>query len=148
MSNELKITPVLRRAFREHRLALGLTYSALGRFFGTSWATIRKWEIGLTSHCRHQQGEMFLRFIKGHYDLDFRCAMNSSNISAYLRPVSPEAIECLHKLTNTYRLLATRPDLQMEFLDRILGDISETLEEFVNTPPPRRSQLPAKRPLR
>lgn len=135
MNNFLEITPTLRRTFREHRLSLGLTYSALGRYFGTSWATIRKWEIGQTRHCHRQQGEMFMSFIKGRYDVDFVCSMDSPNISAYLRPISPEAIACIHKITNTYRLLMTRPDLQMDYLGTILTHISETLKSYVDAPP-------------
>ena len=101
-----------RHAMRRHRMALGLSYSALGRFLGVHWSTIRKWENGLIRQCTLQLRTRVASFLRGDYDFDIHANLGDPRLGAYLRSASSPATACVQRFASCYQLLGSRPDLR------------------------------------
>ena len=116
-----------REELRRKRLSLGLSYCALGRFLGVHWSTIRKWEYGIIQHCSLSLQNRIASFLRGEYDFDIQANLGDPRLGAYLRPVTPPAIECVHRLASCYHLLESRPDLRSLLLDAAFQAAREAL---------------------
>lgn len=113
--------------FRRKRLALGLSYCALGRFLGVHWSTIRKWENGLICQCSLHSRKRIAGFLRGDYDGDIQANLGDPRLGAYLRPVSAGAMACVRHLVSCYHLLESRPDLRSLLLDEAFQAAREAL---------------------
>jgi hypothetical protein len=112
---------------RRKRLALGLSYCALGRFLGVHWSTIRKWENGLICQCSLHFRKRIAGFLRGDYDYDIQANLGDPRLGAYLRPVSAGAMACVRHFANCYHLLESRPDLRSLLLDEAFQAAREAL---------------------
>ena len=113
-----QFNPQFCAEFRRKRLALGLSYCALGRFLGVHWSTIRKWENGLICQCSLHSRKRIAGFLRGDFD---------PRLGAYLRPVSAGAMACVRHLVSCYHLLESRPDLRSLLLDEAFQAAREAL---------------------
>ncbi len=132
--NGLELTPQLRNAIIAKRLSLGLTYCALGRFLGVSWATVRKWEQGRVKMCHVRHRLLIREFLKGYYDENFHNSMDAKNIGAYIHEVPTDIVECLQRFQNSHRILRARPDLQMKLLASAFTAVKKTLHTLLGVP--------------
>lgn len=123
----LEFTPQVREQFKKKRLALRISYCALGKFLGVSWATVRKWELGKTTRCLRRHRQKVQKFLAGEYDEDFGRETTYFSPNTALRPVAPAAVACIQKLASCFRLLSSRPDLQKELLTDAAQAVSRVL---------------------
>ena len=101
--------------FRRKRLALGLSYCALGRFLGVHWSTIRKWENGLICQCSLHFRKRIAGFLRGDYDYDIQANLGDPRLGAYLRPVSAGAMAKFYFIEPS-NMQAQRHDLEVRSL--------------------------------
>jgi len=116
-----------RHAMRRHRMALGLSYSALGRFLGVHWSTIRKWENGLIRQCTLQLRTRVASFLRGDYDFDIHANLGDPRLGAYLRSASSPATACVQRFASCYQLLGSRPDLRSLLVEEAFRATREAL---------------------
>lgn len=116
--------------FRRKRMALGLSYCALGRFLGVHWSTIRKWENGRICHCSIHFQKRIAGFLRGDFDYDIQASLGDPRLGAYLRPVSLGAMACVQHFASCYHLLESRPDLRSLLLDEAFRAAREALLEI------------------
>ena len=123
-----------RHAMRRHRMALGLSYSALGRFLGVHWSTIRKWEAGITGACHPRHIKRVTKFLQGDFDEQMR-VISRQDVFPKLQPVRriPLAVDqCLERASQTYQLChADYPELGNAFLVAIDQAIQDAIRAFL-----------------
>ncbi len=124
-------SPALRRQLTEKRLGLGLTYAALGRFFGVSWATVRKWELGKIRVCQQRHRRMVVEFLQGNYDQALREDRNRPGMGAYLRPVPRDAVACVQRFANSYRLLGECPKGRRLLVEEAQRTVRQVLSQLL-----------------
>lgn len=66
------ITEEMRIRLKEKRIALGLSMQRAAAVMGLNWATIRKWEQGLTVRCSISSRRQLERFLNGEFDNKFQ----------------------------------------------------------------------------
>ncbi|MGN0866674.1 MAG: helix-turn-helix domain-containing protein [Oligosphaeraceae bacterium] len=124
-------SPALRRRLTEKRLGLGLTYASLGRFLGVSWATVRKWELGKSRVCQQRHRRLVQDFLRGDYDQALREDRNRPGMGAYLRPVPREAVACVQRFANGYRLLGECPQGRRLLVEEAQRAVRQVLSQLL-----------------
>ena len=128
---ELWFSPGIRRQMTEKRLALGLTYASLGRYLGVSWATVRKWELGLIRLCQRRHRRLVREFLRGSYDRSLRENRNLPGRGGYLRPVPREAAACVQRLASGYRLLEEYPQGRQRLVEAAQKTVRQVLSQLL-----------------
>lgn len=128
------LTATQRQQLIRHRLELGLTRTALARFWGLHGTTIRKWELGLSQSCRASHARMLRNFINGELDADILSTLGDPRKGAYLQPVPEKIAKCVRHFSDCYQLLEERPDLRQELLEAAFEITDKTLANLLAAP--------------
>lgn len=129
-----RITPEIQLALKEKRRQLGLTYRALGEFFHLSWSSFRRWERSDLPEIRCRR--FFLRtlndYLGGLYDDALRATqMPSEELVESWRRLPEEVHQCMERITTTYELCQTTPELRTVLLQNLRKATKEALGKFL-----------------
>jgi len=112
-------------AFREHRLALGLSYNRVAKLFQKDWTTIRRWELAMTIPHNPRICQTILDFIAGKYDrrlLGIGANFTLCNSNQY----SPDSF-CIDDLMYAITKHSREPKKCLE----LLAKIEKTTEKYL-----------------
>lgn len=129
-----KFTARLRELLRRRRQELGLSYASLSGYFNVNWSTLRKWELGPTSHCGVSMRPLLGKFLNGELDENLRQMQSKYRFSAPTRYLPSSVQSCLERIGNTYRLCQNRPELKCRLIEELSAKTGEILDRLV-TPP-------------
>ncbi len=115
-----QLTPEIRELLQAKRFELGLPFQRVAAFFGVNWSTFRKWEQGPTKSCELCFRPQLEAFLNGDYD-DVLKSINrpKTAIQSLSEDMPQEVMQCLERVTNTYRLCQARPDLREKIVQSI-----------------------------
>lgn len=141
------ITEEMRLRLKEKRIALGLSMQRAAAVMGLNWATIRKWEQGLTVRCSISSRRQLERFLNGEFDNKFQEGMTDGghqeapevvptdpNLNPYVagRQVDSRELPAFFKqMLAVYQLCDRVPGLRNKFQEESERLSQAILEELV-----------------
>ena len=111
-----------RQAFREHRLALGISLELMADFLDVHWSTIRKWEAGVTLSCHPRHVVKVAKFLSGEYDLQLKVILEHE-LELQIANRIPRA--------QKYNPMTTLPpSLEKELITNIISAVHITVDKW------------------
>lgn len=123
-----RFTPHLRKLLHERRQQLGLSYANLSAFLNVNWSTLRKWELGPTTHCGVAMRPQLAKFLNGELDNALRQLQDKYRFSSPTRFLPSTVLSCIERIGNTYQLCNSNPELKC----RLISELSEKTAEILN----------------